>query len=137
MRKKSLFICCLLIVTLLSPLFAQEESASKKTTYTKTFQIAKIWMSKYGYRVDYYTSTLDTVAIYISMNHFIGAAGKAMLVYGKGPEYPYLSVTWKDGEVDHVTINAVDSYYAQSWGILSGNDDKLKSQFTDEINIKF
>ncbi len=134
---KRIVIAFILLVCFLLPLAAQDSAGyQKRDVYTKTFPIAKIWSSKYGYRVDYVTSKLDIKVVYIKMDHFTGTAGKAVLSLGRGPEYPYLAVTWVGGEIDHVTIYAVDSPGAYSWGVLHG-DESLKDKFTDDIVIKF
>jgi hypothetical protein len=126
-----------LLICLLAPLTAQESSRyQKRDVYTKTFPIAKIWSSRYGYRVDYVNTKLDINVLYIKAEYFSGTTGKAVLAYGRGPEYPYMSVTWVAGEIDHVTIYAVDSPGAYSWGVLHGGDE-LKNLFPDDIQIKF
>jgi hypothetical protein len=130
-------IACVLLICLLAPLTAQQNSGyQKRDVYTKTFPIAKIWASKYGYRVDYINSRLDINVVYIRSELFSGAGGKAVLALGRGPEYPYLSVTWIAGEIDHVTIYAVNSPGAYSWGVLHGGDE-IKDRFPEDIQIKF
>jgi hypothetical protein len=137
MNRKTVVLCLALLCLLFAPLFAQDKPGyQKRDVYTKTFPIAKIWSSKFGYRVDYVTSSLDVKVVYLKLELFTGAAGKAVLSLGRGQEYPYMSVTWVAGEIDHVTIYAIDSPAAYSWGVLHGGDD-IKNQFPDDIQIKF
>ena len=137
MNRKRIVIVWLSLLCLLVPLAAQESSGyQKRDVYTKTFPIAKIWSCKYGYRVDYVNSKLDINVVYIKSEYFSGTTGKAILALGRGPEYPYLSVTWAGGELDHVVIYAIDNYGAYSWGVLRGGDE-LKDRFPEEIEIKF
>ncbi len=130
-------MACLLLICFLTPLTAQEKSGyQKRDMYSKTFPITKIWSNKYGYRVDYVNSKLDINVTYIKIEHFLGTAGKAVLALGRGPEYPYMSVTWVAGEIDHVTIYAIENPGAYSWGVLRGGEE-VKDLFPEEIEIKF
>jgi hypothetical protein len=134
MNKKSLIIACLLIAVLLAPLFGQDQGAKKRDAYTKTFPIERIYSCRYGYMVAYRNSTYDLMELYVSLKNFGTATSKAMIVWGKGPEFPYLSVTWIDGQIDHITIYAIDGY---GMYVLHGTDDELKAKFPDDIEIKF
>lgn len=138
MKRIFFTVAFLLIFLAVFPLSAQEESSSssKSTAYTKIFMIAKIWTHRLGYRVDYFTSRLEIKQLYIPMAQFSGTDSKARLVYGIGPEYPYLSVTWIDGELDQVTIYGVDAIGDLSWGILRTNQD-LTGKFSEDLVIGF
>lgn len=139
MKKLFTVAACLAALMLLAPLSAQDassSSSSKSTVYTKNFVIVKIWSHRLGYRVDYWTPNLQLKSLYIPMSLFTGSNGKARLVYGTGPEYPYLSVVWIDGEIDHLTLFAVDAMGDLTWGVLKTTDD-LESRFSTDLAIAF
>ncbi|MBN2354153.1 MAG: hypothetical protein JXD23_16410 [Spirochaetales bacterium] len=135
MSKKRLFVTCLLLGSLVAPLFAQNQDIKKRDVYTKTFPIERIYVCRYGYMVAYRNSTYDLMELYIGNKQFSGTTGKAVIVFGKGPEYPYLSATWIEGRLDHVVIYAVDSLSGTY--VLHGTDDELKGRFPDQLEIKF
>jgi hypothetical protein len=138
MKKACILILIGAFLLLFSPVFAQDNSGStqKKDVYTKTFVIKKIFVHRFGYLVKYSTSKMDIADLYISVDHFTGTSGKARLIYGQGPEYPYLAVTWVEGKIDHVSIYAIADMNDLSWGMLHGGDE-LQPKFQTELAIQF
>jgi hypothetical protein len=136
MSKKSLLFIAVLLFLAAVPFFAQDQGYQKRNAYTKTFPIERIYTCRYGYMVAYRNATYDLREIYISNKNFTtGQNSKAVIVYGRGPEYPYLSVTWIEGKIDHTTIYAVDG--GSENYVLHGTDDELKAKFPDDFEIKF
>ena len=135
MRIKTMFTACLFLSALAAPLFAQDQQFSKRDVYTKTFPIERIYVCRYGYMVAYRNSNYSLEQLYIGNQNFEGTTGKAVIVFGKGPEYPYLSVTWIDGQIDHVVIYAVDG--TSGTYVLHGTDEQLKQLFAVPLEIKF
>ncbi len=135
MSKKIPIVMCLLLASLVTQLFAEDLVIKKRDVYTKTFAIERIYVCRYGYMVGYRSSDYSLQELYIANKFFAGTTGKASIVWGKGPEYPYLSVTWIDGQVDNIRIYAVDSLSGVY--VLHGTDDELKAKFPDQLEVKF
>ena len=117
---------------------AQESDSTVKYSdaYTKIFLVAKIWSHRLGYRIDYFTPKMEIKEIYLPIELFSGKNSKARLVYGTGPSYPYMAVTWVNGQIDHITIYGFESPGALSWGVLDSKTD-YSSQFAQELKISF
>ena len=88
------------MVFIITPLFTQEQSV-----YVKTFPVIKVFSHRFGYKVLYWTGNLEAASVYIPMDWFEGTTGKAQLVLGTGKSYPYMSIVWVDGELDHVYMH--------------------------------
>ena len=71
------------------------------------------------------------------MDWFEGTTGKAQLVLGTGKSYPYMSIVWVDGELDHVRIYAFKDKNHYSWGVLE-NSPTLKDRFAvTDLELRF
>jgi hypothetical protein len=138
MKKIFILMLCGVLLLIAAQLFSQNASTTtqERDIYSKTFPITKIFSHRYGYLVIYLTPKMDSVKLYVSMDLFTGSNGKARLVYGRGPEFPYLSVTWIDGQIDHISIFAVEDMNHLSWGVMHGGDE-VQSQFQTELAITF
>lgn len=136
-------ICFLLLILLVLAsgiqLFAQEPSGSKQNElYTKSFDVIKIYMNRYGYKIIYWTPSGKTAELYVPVEWFETAGGKATLVYGQSPSYPNFAVTWKNGEFLNITLYAMESPAHSTWGIMKGNSDDIKTKFEIEtLNLQF
>ncbi|RPJ07617.1 MAG: hypothetical protein EHM28_06475 [Spirochaetaceae bacterium] len=136
---KKLLICMILLSFFITvAVFAQESGESKDRLYVKSFPCEQIFPTRYGYIIGYKPALKDYAYAYIPMAWFRADSGKANIVYGSGPEFPYFEVTWKNGEFAHVTIYGVDDMHSLSWGVLLGDDSPFESRFNqDTLSLKY
>lgn len=109
--------------------------AEESRYYPVTVQVVKIFAHADGYEVVYRKGTADTAAIYIPVRWFV-PGGKAELIRGTGPTYPYLVVFYKDGAFDHLRLYVQADIKDQSWGILAPEAGKGKFDGED-IKLEF
>jgi hypothetical protein len=128
MKKAIVFLAAGLLLFACLPAFSQE-NAYPKDAYAKTVPIAKIWVHPLGYMVVYFKGALELGEMFVPLTWFNnGPAGKAELVWGNEPGYPYFSLFWVDGKFDHVSLHVVDSLNSLTWGTLEASLD-LKDKF--------
>ncbi len=115
-------------------LYAQEQDTK---IFVKTVSIIKIYSNSAGYKVLYLKSNMELGEFYVPMHWFASAAGKAELVWGDQPAYPYFSIFWVDGKYDHIRLYVHKNIDSESWGILK-EDSVEKSVFeVEELNLEF
>jgi hypothetical protein len=127
MKKAILFFAIGLLVLGAAPSFSQTTGYPKEA-YVKSIPISKILIHPLGYQIIYFRSDFTFGKMYIPLSWFGVAAGKAEMIWGNEPAYPYVSIFWVDGKFDHVSIHVIDSYSDPSWGVLSSAQD-LSAQF--------
>jgi len=132
MKKYIFVISVILMVLIITPLFTQEE-----TVYIKNFPIVKVYSHRFGYKVNYWTSKLETAFVYIPMAWFTGTSSKAEIVLGDDMSYPYLSVVWIDGKFDHVRIYAHQNFYHYTWGVLKDTPELIKRFEVTDLKLRF
>jgi hypothetical protein len=136
MKKWILVLFMMIFFLQISALFAQQDEEIK-SVYVKNFLILKIYTHYLGYKVVYWTSDMETAAVYIPMSWFDSLNRKAMVVYGKDAAYPYLSVIWVNGKISLVKIYAFEDTNHYSWGVLKDSPD-LESKFNvQDLDLKY
>ena len=119
-----------LILLVLGALNAQEQDPK---LYVKTVGIMKILNHALGYKVLYLKSSMEVGEFYVPHSWF-KAGGKAELVLGNGPAFPYFSIFYRDGEFDHIKIYAAENIQHLSWGRLkrqAGDSSKFEVETLD------
>ena len=76
-----------------------------------------------------------TAAVYIPSRWFV-PGGKAELIRGSGPSYPYLVVFYKDGVFDHLRLYVQKDIKDSSWGLLAPDAGKGKFDGED-LKLEF
>jgi len=137
MKKAIVFLAAGLLLLACLPAFSQEKDYPKDA-YSKTVPIAKIWLHPLGYKVVFFKSTMELGELYLPLNWFVnGPTGKADLVYGNEPGYPYFSMFWVDGKFDHITLHVMSTFNDLSWGEIEAAND-LKDKFeVKELPLEF
>lgn len=128
--RRSLIAFILFALVASASLYAEESHY-----YPVTVQVVKIFAHADGYEVIYRKGTADTAAVYIPARWFV-PGGKAELIRGSGPTYPYLVVFYKDGTFDHLRLYVQQNLKDQSWGILAPDAGKGKFDGED-IKLEF
>jgi hypothetical protein len=121
------------LVFLVLGVFAVNAQEQDPKLYVKTVSIMKILNHALGYKVLYLKSNMDVGEFYVPHSWF-KAGGKAELVLGNGPAFPYFSVFYRDGKFDHIKIYAAENIRHLSWGRLKrqvGDSSKFEVETLD------
>lgn len=121
------------LVFLILGVFAVNAQEQDPELYVKTVSIMKILNHALGYKVLYLKSSMEVGEFYVPHSWF-KAGGKAELVLGNGPAFPYFSVFYRNGEFDHVKIYAAENIRHLSWGRLKrqvGDSSKFEIETLD------
>jgi len=107
----------LIVLALFAFVFAASLAADTSEYYPVRVSVVKIYAHADGYRVLYRKGTAGVAEVYIPAR-WISAGGKAALIRGGDPSYPYLVVFYKEGKFDHLRLYALADTKDQTWGIL-------------------
>jgi hypothetical protein len=128
------FVAALLI----TPVIGQESKAdpaairpeNKSEYYYVNVSLEKVIPHKLGFIVVYRKGNFDFAESYLPVEWFGGTASKGEVIrISGGSAWPYMSVFYKGGKVDHVRLYVRKELGHISWGALpSGKnvDDKFK-----------
>jgi hypothetical protein len=125
----------LVVLALFAFVFAASLAADTSEYYPVRVTVVKIYAHADGYRVLYRKGTADIAEVYIPARWF-SSGGKAALIRGSEPSYPYLVVFYKEGKFDHLRLYALADTKDQSWGILDPALGKGKFDGED-IKLEF
>ena len=121
------------LVFLVLGVFVANAQEQDPKLYVKTVGIMKILNHALGYKVLYLKSTMEVGEFYIPHSWF-KAGGKAALILGDAPAFPYFSVFYRDGEFDHIKLYAAENIGHLSWGRLkrqAGDSSKFEVETLD------
>lgn len=130
MKRTVMLFALILLVLGVFVVNAQEQDPK---LYVKTVGIMKILNHALGYKVLYLKSTMEVGEFYIPHSWF-KAGGKAALILGDTPAFPYFSVFYRDGEFDHIKLYAHENIQHLSWGRLkrrAGDSSKFDVETLD------
>ena len=137
--KRAIIIISLLGLIIPFTLAAQDAVDSWKGTdlesdyYSVNLMIYRVSPHPDGYRVEYYQPNGDLFAVYMPMDWFEkGNTGPAQIVWGEGPQYPYLTAYYKEGKVDHVRLYLIDNQFHTSWGTMDRTKD-----YSEQFAVSF
>jgi hypothetical protein len=123
-----------LLLLVLGAAFGQEQDAN---VYVKSVPILKILTSSAGYKVLYVKSDMQVGEIYLPLSWFGKAGGKAEIVFGRDPSYPYFSVFYRDGKFDFIRLYVLDNVGDVSWGILKRSEEEFNRFKVDTLKIEY
>ena len=130
MKRTVMLVALVLLILGVFTVNAQEQDPK---LYVKTVSIMKILNHALGYKVLYLKSSMEVGEFYVPHSWF-KAGGKAELILGNGPAFPYFSVFYRDGEFDHIKIYAAEHIGHLSWGRLKrqvGDSSKFEIETLD------
>ena len=130
MKRTVMLVALVLLIVGVFTVSAQEQDPK---LYVKTVSIMKILNHALGYKVLYLKSSMEVGEFYVPHSWF-KAGGKAELVLGNGPAFPYFSVFYRDGEFSHVKLYAHENIGHLSWGRLkrqAGDSSKFEIETLD------
>ena len=136
--KKIIF--ALIFLAMLTPAFSQNNNRNTETDmYYINVPIEKIYQTSLGYVILYRKGTNQLGTVSVPNEWFTDAAGRAeMMRLPSGPDWPTMSVFFKNGEFSHVRIYVHRVSGHRSWGLFPGTVD-VRQYFTDteNFNIEF
>jgi hypothetical protein len=109
--------------------------ASPADLYPVRLDVTRVYIHTQGYKVVYRKGESSFAEVFIPSTWFV-PGGKAVLVRGKGPQFPYMFVYYKeDGSFNHLKLFVMQSFKDPSWGIIEGDPgDKFK---VETIKLEF
>jgi len=89
--------------------------------YPVRVDVVRVYAHSQGYRVVYRKGSASVADLYIPTSWFV-PGGKAIMIRGRGPQYPYLVVYYKsDGSFSHVKLFTLQNMKDSSWGTIEGD----------------
>jgi hypothetical protein len=113
--------------------FAQQEEPQ---VFVKTVPIMKVLAHPLGYKILYVKSSLEVADFYVPYTWF-KAGGKAEVVFGTGPSYPYYSVFYVNGEFDHVKLYLVENMGHVSWGSVKRTEGDSRKFDVETLDLEY
>jgi hypothetical protein len=114
--------------------FGQEQPS----VYFVSVPILKILSHPEGYKVLYMrNSDMKVDEFYLPHGWFSKAGGKAEMIFGKDPSYPYFSVFYLDGKFDFIRLYVIDDVRDLSWGILKKTEASNAAFKVETLDIKY
>ena len=149
MKRKIIITACIMVAAA-SLAFAQAAPAAGSTgngldtsgsirmtseLYPVRVDVTKIYSHSQGLKVVYRKGGSSFAELFIPSSWFV-AGGKAALIRGYGPQYPYLVVYYSsDGSFSHLKLYAMRNYKDASWGVIDGDPgDRFK---VEAIKLEF
>jgi len=91
--------------------------AETSAYYPIRVDVVQVFAHSDGYRVIYRKGTSDVAEAYLPIKWFV-PGGKAELVRGNDPSFPYLVAFYKEGKFDHLRLYVKDSLKDPMWSVL-------------------
>ena len=95
--------------------------------YPVRVDVARVMAHAQGYRVVYRKGETSFAEAYVPSSWFV-PGGKAVMIKGRGPQYPYMVVYYKsDGSFSHLKLYVLANMKDPSWGTIEGDPgDRFK-----------
>jgi hypothetical protein len=127
-------IACFALLALGILAFGQEQPG----VYVVSAPILKILSHPEGYKVLYMrNSDMKVDEFYVPHRWLSKSGGKAEIVFGSDPSYPYFSIFYKDGKFDFIRLYVMENIQDLSWGILRKTEASNAAFGGDTLDIKF
>ena len=133
MKRGALLVALLFLMLGITSVSAQQQEPE---IYVKTVPIMQILNHSLGYKILYLKSSMDVGEFYVPHSWF-KAGGKAELILGTDPSYPYFSVFYTDGEFDHIKLYAQESIGHLSWGKLRSREGDSEKFDIETLDIEY
>ncbi len=106
--------------------------------YYVNVPIEKIYPHRLGFVISYRKGGSSLGQSYLPIKWFEKSAGKGELIrLAGGTQWPYLSVFYKDGKVDHIRLFVREELSHPSWGSLPSTA-KIDDRFdVEELHLEY
>jgi len=135
-------IIALLFLSIIPPVFAQTQNKSdnlreQPDLYYVNVPVERIYFAGMGYVVQYRKSTTQIGTLGIPYTWFTDPASKAELVkLPKGPNWPNMTIFYRDGNFSHIRLYVHREKSHQTWGLTPQGSD-VSRHFQDQSSFKF
>ena len=127
-------IACFLLLMLGFLAFGQEQP----NVYFVSVPILKILSHPEGYKILYMrNSDMKVDEFYIPHRWLAKSGGKAEMVFGRDPSYPYFSVFYRDGKFDFIRLYVMEDVKDLTWGILRKTEASNAAFGGETLEIKY
>jgi hypothetical protein len=123
------------LIALLVAIVAYAIASETSAFYPVRLDVVKVYSHADGYRVIYRKGSASVADVYIPARWFV-SGGKAELVRGNDPSYPYMTVFYKNGSFDHLRLYVLADQNDSTWGLLSPADGAGKFN-SDDLKLDF
>ena len=132
MKKMRIVLCIVILLLMCFNIWAQ---TPEEKYYVKNFDIMKIYVTPYGYKIRYWKAGAEYADIYIPLEWFDSDPKKAVIAYDNKPSYPYFMIIWKDGKLNYIKICARRNKKHLTWGSLRPSS-ALAQNFKDVEELR-
>jgi len=133
MRK---IIVVLILLSVISPIFAQQNDEKRESFYYINVPVEKIYPSNEGYVIMYRSSSTQISIIGIPNDWFYDSAGNAQVVkLPLASDWPTMTVFYSEGKFSHVRLYTHPAKSHTTWGNIPMGTD-VSSYFTDKESFK-
>ncbi len=101
--------------------------------YAKTLPIYKVYSHALGLKVIYHKVGLKQGVVYLPITWFTKAEGAGSIIYGGDNSYPYLTVFYRAGKFDHISLFLQESREHLSWSLLYLSADEANKRFNIDL----
>jgi len=135
-------IITLLFLLIISPVFAQTQNKSdnlreQPDLYYVNVSVERIYFAGMGYVVQYRKSSNQIGSLGIPYTWFTDAASKAEMVkLPRGPNWPNMTVFYRDGNFSHIRLYVHREKGHPTWGLTPQGSD-VSRHFQDQNSFKF
>ena len=131
-------IIVLIFMALLSPVFAQDISERNRSDmYYINVPVERVFPTSRGFIVQYRSGNNQITTIGIPNEWFTAAASRAELIQlPRGPNWPTMSVFYREGEFSHIRLYVHRVRGHQTWGNLPQSAD-VSRFFSDSDTFEF
>jgi hypothetical protein len=126
-------IACFLLLMLGFLAFGQKQP----DVYVVSVPILKILSHPEGYKVLYMRGDMKVDEFYIPHRWLAKSGGKAEMVFGRDPSYPYFSVFYRDGKFDFIRLYVMEDIKDLTWGILRKTEASNAAFGGETLEIKY
>ncbi|MBN1413284.1 MAG: hypothetical protein JW969_20755 [Spirochaetales bacterium] len=136
---KKILLTSLILCFFVSFVYAQEVT-DDSVVFVKTAPILRVLAHELGYKIYYTKHGIDVGVFYIPYSWFSQAGGKGQVIWGKNKAYPYFTIFWVDGKLDHINVYLQENMQHYSWGILNATVTEVKDKFDvdpDTFKVEF
>jgi hypothetical protein len=128
---KRAIACLLLLLGFLA--FGQEMPGM----YVVSVPIVKILSHPEGYKVLYMRNDMKVDQFYVPHRWLGKAGGKAEIVLGSDPSFPYFSVFYRDGKFDFVRLYVMENVNDVTWGLLRKTEASNAAFAGETLDLKY
>ena len=133
-KRIALIVCFVVVLTGVT--VAQDGNWNESNLFVKTLYLERVYPHQLGYMATYVGADLRLQRLFMPIEWFGVAAGRAEIVYGSERSYPYVDIYWEDGEFSHVRLHVHTSLNHISWGAIDQTEDWSDDFAVDGLELR-